>query len=193
MFCVMLMSWWLGGPLEDMRQVKLYLIHTSSHCCCWKLELDFQVVLQVQVDKELIVFQTLPLFGWDSKADLDISNFLSYIFSYSTLFWGHSFAILLENTQAWCSRMWPSVLTPLFFTTSPSPSPLSKGQGHGPLISPYPSPFWLPRPDPTSPPCVCFGTPKDISHSTCHCGPQPAFTHTPWGVLKGEPRVPGTL
>lgn len=41
--------------------MKLYLIHTSSHCCCCKLELDFKVVLQVQVDEELIAVQTLPL------------------------------------------------------------------------------------------------------------------------------------
>lgn len=78
--------------------------------------------------------------SWDIKADLDISHFLSCIVSYLTLFWGHSFTTLLENMQAWCSRMWPGVLTPLFFTayTSPSPSPLAKGQGYGTLISQYP-------------------------------------------------------
>lgn len=138
MFCVMLMSWWLGGPLEDMRQVKLYLIHTSSRCCC-KLELDFKVSTSSwRVDCCSIVQATL--FGWEMKADLDICHFLSCIISYWSLFWGHSFSTLLRNTEAWCSRMWPCVLTPLFFTVHsfPSPSRFSKGRGHGTLISPYP-------------------------------------------------------
>ena len=138
MFCVMLMSWWLGGPLEDMKQVKLYLIHTSSHCCC-KLDLDFKDVLQIRVDEELIAIPASSLcLAKKLKLTLVICHFLSCIITYSTLFWGHS---LLENTQAWCSRMWPCVLTALFFTARTSPPPsssLSKGQGRSTLISPYP-------------------------------------------------------
>lgn len=69
MFCVMLMSWRLGGPLEDMGQVKLYLIHASSHCCRSMLELDFKVASRVQAVEGLVDDQTLRLhfFGREIK------------------------------------------------------------------------------------------------------------------------------
>lgn len=140
MFCVMLMSWWLGGPLEDMRQVKLYLIHTSSRCCRCKLEPDFKVVLQVRADEELIAVQTLPLcLAGEMKAGFDISHFALCYFQAELC------SPPLENTWGMMRQnVTLCAVTPLYHW-----SHLSKGQAHGTLISPYP--LYCPT---LTPPCL---------------------------------------
>lgn len=135
MFCVMLMSWWLGGPLEYMGQVKLYLIHTSSHRCLCKLKLDFKVDLQVEICENWLLFKHCLVVGLEINGYLifHINSYSTYCFDVTDLVhcFKHSHDAAECDSVSWHLS---------FFTahTSPYPSPFSKGHGHGTLISPYP-------------------------------------------------------